>query len=64
MIDEFQYVNRYIYRDEACTNHFKEFAGSWFHTAEYKSAPMLISGSWVGWLMRDLTKMLPGRFRF
>jgi len=64
MIDEFQYVNRYIYRDEACTNLFNEFAGSWFHTAEYKSAPMLISGSWVGWLMRDLSKMLPSRFRY
>ena len=64
MIDEFQYVNRYIYRDENCTNLFNEFAGSWFHTAEYKTAPLLISGSWVGWLMRDLSKMLPSRFRY
>ena len=64
MIDEFQYMNRHIFRDEACTNHFFEFAGSYFHTAEYKSAPLLISGSWVGWLMRDLSKMLPSRFRY
>ncbi|KPA18468.1 ATPase domain protein, prokaryote domain protein [Candidatus Magnetomorum sp. HK-1] len=63
MIDEFQYLNYYIYRDEYCTRRFKELAGSYFHTAEYKTAPLLISGSWVGWLMRDLAKMLPGRFR-
>jgi len=63
MIDEFQYINYYIYRDEACTRRFKELAGSYFHTAEYKTSPILISGSWVGWLMRDLAKMLPGRFR-
>jgi len=64
MIDEFQYLNRYIYRDEFCTYHCPEFAGTYFHTAEYKTAPLLISGSWVGWLMRDLSKMLPGRFRY
>ena len=63
MIDEFQYLNAFIYRDEACTRRFSDLAGSYFHTAEYKTAPMLISGSWVGWLMRDLSKMLPGRFR-
>ncbi|KPA19648.1 ATPase domain protein, prokaryote domain protein [Candidatus Magnetomorum sp. HK-1] len=64
MIDEFQYLSRYIYRDEACTNHYEGFAGTYFHTAEYKTAPLLISGSWVGWLMRDLTTMLPSRFRY
>jgi len=58
MIDEFQYLNRFIYRDEACTNLYVDLAGTYFHTAEYKTAPLLISGSWVGWLMRDLSKML------
>jgi hypothetical protein len=64
MIDEFQYLSRFIYRDKACTNHYYEFAGSYFHTAEYKTAPLLITSSWIGWLMQDLTKMLPGRFRY
>jgi len=64
MIDEFQYLNRHIYRDKACTNHYSDFAGTYFHTAEYKTAPLLISGSWVGWLMRDLSTMLPSRFRY
>jgi hypothetical protein len=62
-IDEFQYFNRYIYRDKNCTQRLDDLAGSYFHTAEYKSAPLLITGSWVGWLIRDLSKMLHGRFR-
>ena len=32
-------------------------------TAEYKNAPLLVSGSWVGWLRHILQSMLPGRFR-
>ncbi len=62
MIDEFQFINRFIYRDKACTNRMSELAGSYLHTAEYRNAPLLASGSWVGWLMSDLMKMLPGRF--
>ena len=63
LIDEFQYINRYIYHDKKRTDRLSTLAGSYFHTAEYKTAPLLVSGSWVGWLMRDLDKMLPGRFR-
>jgi len=62
IIDEFQFINRYIFRDKACKDCISELAGSYLHTAEYKNAPMLVSGSWVGWLMDDLNKMLPGRF--
>jgi len=62
MIDEFQFINRYIFRDKACKDCIANLAGSYLHTAEYKNAPMLVSGSWVGWLMDDLNKMLPGRF--
>lgn len=62
MIDEFQYLNRYIYRDEYLQIHLKDFVGSYLHTCEYKNAPLLVSGSWVGWLMDDLNRLLPGRF--
>ncbi|MDM8528291.1 hypothetical protein QUF58_08755 [Anaerolineales bacterium HSG24] len=64
MIDEFQYINRFIFRDESCTHCIDTLAGSYLHTAEYKNAPLLVSGSWVGWLMDDLIKMLPGRFKY
>ncbi len=62
-IDEFQFINRFIFRDEACTNRMDDLAGSYLHTAEYKNAPLLIAGSWVGWLMNDLGRLLPGRFQ-
>ncbi|MCP4107854.1 MAG: hypothetical protein GY749_20305 [Desulfobacteraceae bacterium] len=61
-IDEFQFINRCIFRDQACKDRISNLAGSYLHTCEYKNAPLLVSGSWVGWLMDDLSKMLPGRF--
>jgi hypothetical protein len=64
MIDEFQFINRYIYWDQYKEKRIPNLAGSYLHTAEYKNAPLLVSGSWVGWLMDDLNKMLPGRFTF
>ncbi len=62
-IDEFQFLNSEIYWDEAKTNHANDFAAGYMSTAEYRNAPLLIAGSWVGWLMNDLLTMLPGRFQ-
>ncbi|MCP4107081.1 MAG: hypothetical protein GY749_16335 [Desulfobacteraceae bacterium] len=64
MIDEFQFINRYIFWDKEKKRRAENLAGSYLHTAEYKIAPVLVSGSWVGWLSRDLLRMLPGRFQF
>jgi len=64
IIDEFQFLNRFIFRDRGCTARIHNFAGSYLGTAEYKNAPILVAGSWVGWLARDLGEMLPGRFQF
>jgi len=61
MIDEFQYLNRKIFRDPDNRLLIDDLAASYLHTAEYKNAPLLITGSWVGWLMSDISKMLPGR---
>ncbi|ETR69751.1 MAG: hypothetical protein OMM_03721 [Candidatus Magnetoglobus multicellularis str. Araruama] len=62
MIDEFQHINRYIFKDQDCEKRIDKLAGTYFHTCEYRNAPFLVSGSWVGWLMDDLNKQLPGRF--
>ncbi|MCP4110363.1 MAG: hypothetical protein GY749_33400 [Desulfobacteraceae bacterium] len=64
MIDEFQFINRFIFWDKEKKRRAENLAGSYLHTAEYKIAPVLVSGSWVGWLSRDLNRMLPGRFQF
>jgi hypothetical protein len=63
MIDEFQFINAKIYRDKKMKILAGDLAGSYLGTAESKIAPLLVSGSWVGWLMKDLSSMLPARFR-
>ena len=62
IIDEFQYLNSEIYWDEAKTNQANDLASGYMRTAEYKNAPLLVSGSWVGWLFSMLNKMT-GRFQ-
>ncbi len=62
MIDEFQFINRFIFWDREKKRRADNLAGSYLHTCEYKNAPLLVTGSWVGWLMDDLNRLLPGRF--
>ena len=62
IIDEFQYLNSEICRDEAATQVIDDFASGYMRTAEYKNAPLLVSGSWVGWLFNLLNHMT-GRFK-
>ncbi len=63
MIDEFQFLNAVVYRDKNLKNRAKTLAGGYLSTAESKIAPLLVSGSWVGWLMKELSSMLPARFK-
>ncbi|NIM17535.1 MAG: hypothetical protein GTO45_36440 [Candidatus Aminicenantes bacterium] len=63
MIDEFQFMNALIYRDKDLKNPARKLAGGYLSTAESKIAPLLVSGSWVGWLMKELSSLLPARFR-
>jgi len=64
MIDEFQFLNVMIYRDKNMKILADDLAGGYLSTAESKIAPLLVSGSWVGWLMKELSSMLPARFRY
>ncbi|MCP5107265.1 MAG: hypothetical protein GY950_28015, partial [bacterium] len=64
MIDEFQFLNAMIYWDKDKKNRADDLAGGDLSTAESKIAPRLVTGSWVGWLMNELTMMLPARFRY
>jgi hypothetical protein len=63
MIDEFQFLNAIIYRDKDMNNLVEDLAGGYLSTAESKVAPLLVSGSWVGWLMKQLNRM-PARFYY
>ncbi|MGE5341231.1 MAG: hypothetical protein ACM3SY_07090 [Candidatus Omnitrophota bacterium] len=64
LIDEFQFLNSMIYWDKNKSNLANTLAGGYLSTAESKIAPLLVSGSWVGWLMNLLQEMLPSRFRY
>ncbi|MCP4155071.1 MAG: hypothetical protein GY757_45525 [bacterium] len=64
MIDEFQFLNEMIYRDKSLKTKQDDIAAGYLSTAESKIAPLLVSGSWVGWLMNLLKMMLPARFKY
>ncbi|RKZ53361.1 MAG: hypothetical protein DRR16_02770 [Candidatus Parabeggiatoa sp. nov. 3] len=61
ILDEFQYITRYIYRDEKGEGNPDEtLAGSYHSLSESKIAPLLITGSYMSWLMDIMTKYLQG----
>lgn len=62
VIDEFQFLNNYIYWDKEKKNKADDLAGSYLSLAESRIAPLLVTGSWVGWLIYILDMQLPVRF--
>ncbi|MCP4218393.1 MAG: hypothetical protein GY765_27400, partial [bacterium] len=64
MIDEFQFLNAMVYWDKAREHRADNLAGGYLSTAESKIAPLVVSGSWVGWLMNELMTLLPSRFKY
>ncbi len=61
ILDEFQYITRYIYRDEKGEGNADEtLAGTYHSLSESKIAPLLITGSYMSWLMDIMTQYLQG----
>jgi len=58
IIDEFQYFNQHIYFDRECNNQDKSMPGSFHNLVESKVAPMLVSGSYVRWIMKIMEEYL------
>ena len=59
MIDELQNITQYIYRNKNFEGKADEtMAGSFHDVVESKIAPMLVSGSYVGWLVEVIGKYL------
>jgi hypothetical protein len=63
IIDEFQFMNSEIYWDREKENVADDLAGTYLSLAESKIAPMLVTGSWVGWLKGIIRGQLPARFK-
>jgi hypothetical protein len=59
ILDEFQYISTFVYRDEKCEGKFDETMPGSFHSlSESKIAPMLITGSYAGWLLQIIHEYL------
>jgi len=59
MIDEFQYLAQFIYRDEKCEGQPDTTMPGSFHTVvESKVAPMLVTGSYISWLLEIASQYL------
>jgi hypothetical protein len=59
ILDEFQNFTKYIYPDqEYQTAAIDTLAGSYHSLAESKIAPMLVTGSYAGWLLKVISKYL------
>jgi hypothetical protein len=59
ILDEFQNITEYVYRDEQCkTEPDETMAGSYHSLSESKLAPMLVTGSYVAWLIQVINKYL------
>ncbi|MCP4109986.1 MAG: hypothetical protein GY749_31435 [Desulfobacteraceae bacterium] len=60
MIDEIQYMTEYIYKDRDETVQAVNLPGAFHGLVELKSAPMLVSGSYVGWMTQMIEHMFVG----
>jgi len=59
ILDEFQNIASYVYRNQNCEGRPDEsLAGSFHSLSESKIAPMLVTGSYVSWLLEIAGKYL------
>jgi hypothetical protein len=66
ILDEFQYITQYVYPDEKREGKPDEtLPGSYHSLSESKIAPMLVTGSYVGWLSQIISEYLEaGRLKY
>ena len=59
ILDEFQYIAKSVYRDEKCEGKPNDsLPGSYHSLSESKIAPMLVTGSYAGWLLSIMHEYL------
>ncbi|ETR68468.1 MAG: hypothetical protein OMM_04545 [Candidatus Magnetoglobus multicellularis str. Araruama] len=60
MIDEIQYMTEYIFHDQERKIKAYNLPGAFHGLVEIKSAPMLVAGSYIGWMTQMMRKMFVG----
>jgi len=59
ILDEFQYITKYVYQDKNCEGKPDEtMPGSYHSLSESKIAPMLVTGSYASWLLQIMQDYL------
>ena len=58
ILDEFQYIGEHIFIDKNKTRNQESMPGSYHRCVESKTAPMLVSGSYVGWMLNLMENYL------
>ncbi|RKZ73924.1 MAG: hypothetical protein DRR19_30540 [Candidatus Parabeggiatoa sp. nov. 1] len=60
MIDEIQFMTKYIFHDQERQILAHNLPGAYHGLVESKVAPMLVSGSYIGWMMQMMHEMFVG----
>lgn len=60
MIDEIQFMTKYIFRDRDYKVRAHNLPGAFHGLVESKIAPMLVSGSYIGWMTQMIRTMFVG----
>jgi hypothetical protein len=60
MIDEIQFMTKNIFRDQDCQILARRLPGAYHGLVESKLAPMLVSGSYIGWMTQMMHDMFKG----
>ncbi len=60
MIDEIQFMTKYIFYDPACQHQAYNLPGFYHGLVESKLSPMLVAGSYVGWMVQMMREMFVG----
>ncbi|MCP4699019.1 MAG: hypothetical protein GY862_19525 [Gammaproteobacteria bacterium] len=60
MIDEIQFMTKHIFYDEELKVPARHLPGAYHGRVESKVAPMLVSGSYVGWMMQMMMELFKG----
>jgi hypothetical protein len=60
MIDEIQYMTRYIFKDKEEKIRAYNLPGIFHGMVELKFCPMLVSGSYIGWMVKMMEEMFVG----
>lgn len=60
MLDELQYMTKHIFYDKDLRVQAQRLPGAYHGLVELKFAPMLVSGSYVGWMSQMMQEMFVG----